>query len=111
MMLAGSAAIIGGLLAVIACSNTRAKEDILKHDLFILTTLANEYTYDKKSVPRSLQDLVTDGYLRYIPNDPITGFNRTWRIVKERASNGTERVRVKSGSDRKGTNGKRYSDW
>ena len=62
--------------------------------------------------PRSLQDLVAAGYFRDLPTDPMTGSNRTWRFVNEPAidGSGTGTIGVRSGSDKKGTNGKPYSD-
>ena len=40
---------------------------------FTLRTVIDEYTFDKKKAPQTLQDLVTEGYLRAVPIDPITG--------------------------------------
>ena len=65
-------------------SLVRTKESLLKNNLFTLRTVIDEYTFDKKKAPQTLQDLVTDGYLRAIPIDPITG-NDQWRIVMEDA--------------------------
>ena len=53
----------------------RAKESILKNNLFTMRTVIDEYTYDKQKAPQSLQDLVTEGYLRDVPMDPMTGNN------------------------------------
>ena len=64
---------------------TRIKESLLKKELHTLRTVIDNYTYDKKKAPQSLQDLVGGGYLREIPADPITGSNRTWRVVMEKA--------------------------
>ena len=50
----------------------RAKESVLKNNLFTLRTVIDEYTYDKQKAPQSLQDLVSEGYLRAIPVDPMT---------------------------------------
>src|SRR3984957_4436945 len=54
-------------------SITRSKESVLKNNLFTLRTVIDEYTYDKQKAPQTLQDLVTDGYLRQVPMDPMTG--------------------------------------
>src|SRR6266851_3418555 len=56
----------------------RAKESVLHNNLFTLRTVIDEYTYDKQKAPQSLQDLVSDGYLRQVPFDPITGSNTAW---------------------------------
>jgi general secretion pathway protein G len=103
----------GGVLLAIALPSTRAKDKILRTDLSMMRTLINNYACDTKGVPRPLQDLVTAGYLRDLPTDPMTGSNRTWRFVYERAIDGAALgiIGVRSGSNKKGTNGKRYSDW
>ena len=53
----------------------RAKESVLRNNLTTLRNVIDEYTYDKQKAPQSLQDLVSAGYLREIPIDPITGSN------------------------------------
>src|SRR4051794_27025328 len=50
----------------------RSKESVLKNNLFTLRTVIHEYTYHKQKGPRELQDLMTEGYLRDIPVDPMT---------------------------------------
>jgi len=54
----------------------RSKESVLKNNLFTLRQVIDEYTYDKKKAPQSLQDLVAAGYLQNIPIDPITNSQR-----------------------------------
>src|SRR5579863_3542235 len=53
----------------------RAKESVLHTNLATLRQVIDNYTYDKEKAPQSLQDLVSDGYLRAIPVDPMTGTN------------------------------------
>src|ERR1700686_3372445 len=50
----------------------RAKESVLKQDLFQLRSLISQYTLDKQKAPQSLDDLVSAGYLKQLPADPIT---------------------------------------
>ena len=93
-----------------------AKESVLRSNLFTLRTVIDEYSYDKQKAPQSLQDLVTDGYLRDVPRDPITGANSTWRIIQEdagQAVNSTEPgiFDVRSGSDKMSLNGTSYTEW
>jgi len=93
-----------------------AKESVLRSNLFTMRTVIDEYSYDKQKAPQSLQDLVTDGYLRDIPRDPITGANNTWKIIQEdagQAVNSTEPgiFDVRSGSDKMSLNGTSYSEW
>src|SRR5947209_18893031 len=59
----------------------RAKESVLRNNLFTIRTMIDEYTVDKQQAPSSLQDLLSDGYLRQVAQDPITGSDRPWRIV------------------------------
>ena len=65
-------AIIAVLMAVALPIYTRSiqrsKESVLKNNLFTLRTVIDEYTYDKQKAPQTLQDLVSDGYLRQVPD-------------------------------------------
>jgi general secretion pathway protein G len=105
-------------MAIPIYSNTirRSKESVLKNNLFTLRTVIDNYTYDKQKAPQSLQDLVSDGYLREVPVDPMTGSNQTWHTVMEDASQSVDQSQpgifdVKSGSDQTGLDGTPYSDW
>ena len=53
----------------------RTKETLLHSHLQLLRTVIDEYTFDKKKAPQTLDDLVAEGYLRAVPIDPITGNN------------------------------------
>src|ERR1700736_3100589 len=66
-------------------SITRAKESVLKNNLFTLRTVIDNYTYDKEKAPQTLQDLVSDGYLKKVPLDPMTNSDQ-WRLVMEDAT-------------------------
>jgi type II secretory pathway pseudopilin PulG len=66
---------------------TRSKEFMLKNNLFTLRTVIHEYTHDKQKTPQTLRDLVTDGYLRQLPIDPMTGNSNSWMVIMEDASN------------------------
>ena len=50
----------------------RAREAVLKQDLQTMRNGIQQYTLDKAAGPQSLDDLVSAGYLREVPNDPIT---------------------------------------
>ena len=107
--------LISMAIPIYSRSIMRAKESVLKNNLFTLRTVIDNYTYDKQKAPQSLQDLVTDGYLREIPMDPITGSNQTWKIVMEDATQSVNQGEpgifdVQSGSDKMGLNGTPYSD-
>ena len=60
----------------------RAKESVLKNNLFTLRTVIDNYTYDKQKAPQALQDLVSEGYLKELPVDPATGSMITAAIVE-----------------------------
>jgi general secretion pathway protein G len=97
-------------------SIVRAKESVLKNNLFTLRQVIDEYTYDKQKAPQSLQDLVAAGYLREIPLDPMTGSSDTWHTIMEDALQSVNQTEpgifdVKSGSDKTGLDGTPYADW
>lgn len=97
-------------------SIVRAKESVLKNNLFTLRTLIDEYTFDKQKAPQTLEDLVREGYLRQIPIDPMTGSNQTWRIIMEDAMASVNQTEpgifdVRSGSDQISLEGTPYSEW
>jgi general secretion pathway protein G len=95
---------------------TRAKEAVLKEDLFRLRDVIDQYYADKQQHPQTLEALVTEGYLREIPKDPFTGSADTWQIVEaepDPANPSTDLgiYNVKSGSDKTALDGSKYSDW
>jgi general secretion pathway protein G len=97
-------------------SIVRAKESVLKNNLFTLRTCIDNYTYDKQKAPQSLQDLVSEGYLQKVPIDPMTGSNQGWRIIMEDASQSVSQSEpgifdVRSSSDKMGLDGTAYADW
>ena len=55
----------------------KAKEEVLKQDLKTMRKLIDEYQADREQLPKALEDLVTAGYMREVPIDPITGA-RDW---------------------------------
>jgi len=94
----------------------RTKESVLRNNLFTIRTTLDEYTYDKQKAPQSLTDLVTEGYLREVPYDPMTGSNQSWKIDMEDALRTVSQAEpgifdVHSGSDKKSLEGSAYSDW
>jgi general secretion pathway protein G len=94
----------------------RTKESVLRNNLFTIRTTLDEYTYDKQKAPQSLTDLVTEGYLREVPFDPMTGSNQSWKIDMEDALRTVSQTEpgifdVHSGSDKKSLEGSAYSDW
>ena len=97
-------------------SIVRSKEAVLKNNLFTMRTVIDEYTYDKQKAPQTLNDLVSDGYLRQVPVDPITGTADSWKIIMEDAGNTVNQSQpgifdVRSGSDKTSLEGTPYSEW
>jgi len=94
----------------------RSKESLLRNNLFTMRQVIDEFTIDKGKAPQSLQDLVTEGYLRSVPVDPLTGQNNTWKIIMEDAQNAVNQsepgiFEVQSGSDKTSLEGTPYSDF
>jgi general secretion pathway protein G len=92
-----------------------AKERVLHENLFTLRTVIDEYTFDKKKAPQSLQDLVSEGYLRAVPIDPVTG-NENWATEIEDSLTIVDRTapgiaNVNSASARKSLSGVPYSQF
>ena len=105
-------------MAVPIYNNTirRAKESVLLSNVTSIRNVIDAYTYDKQKAPQSLQDLVTDGYFKEVPYDPMTGSNSTWRTIMEEATQSVNQSEpgifdVKSGSDKIGLDGRPYSEW
>jgi general secretion pathway protein G len=97
-------------------SVTRAKEAVLKQDLQTMRNAIQQYTLDKQQAPLSLDDLVSAGYLREIPTDPMTR-ERDWHsnfedvmLSAEQTANGI--TDVHSTSDTVSSfEGTAYSSW
>jgi general secretion pathway protein G len=60
----------------------RSREAVLRNDLFELRKLISQYTLDKQKAPQALDDLVSGGYIKAIPKDPMTG-EANWEVVQE----------------------------
>ena len=93
----------------------RSREVVLHQNLSAMRTVIDNYTYDKQKAPQSLQDLVTEGYLRAVPIDPMTN-NNQWKIIMEDASQSVSQSEpgifdVKSLSDTISLDGTPYSEW
>jgi general secretion pathway protein G len=94
----------------------RAKESVLSNNLFTMRTVIDNFTYDKQKAPQSLQELVSEGYLRDVPTDPMTGSNQSWKVIMEDATQSVNQDQpgifdVRSGSDKVGLNGTPYAEW
>jgi general secretion pathway protein G len=120
---------IVGILAAIAVpalrdSPQRAREAALREDLFTLRSTIDQYHGDKGAYPPDLQTLVSAGYIRKIPLDPMTKSADTWVLAYEEPAPGGEPggppveqtttpgvTDVHSGSPEKALDGTLYKDW
>ena len=93
-----------------------AREAALKEDLQTMRTAIDTYTMDKQKGPQSLDDLIQDGYLRAIPEDPMTRSKDTWVTESSDSMVSLDETEpgindVHSGSSDTGTDGQPYSSW
>ena|SRR6266851_8175609 len=93
----------------------RARETTLRQNLATLNKVIDQYTLDKQKAPQSLEDLVSAGYLKFVPND-ITGSKDTWVLEQEDTLKSIDQtqpgiVGVHSGSDQAAIDGTLYSSW
>ncbi|MGA8270140.1 MAG: prepilin-type N-terminal cleavage/methylation domain-containing protein [Candidatus Sulfotelmatobacter sp.] len=93
----------------------RSREAVLRNDLFTLRSLISQYTLDKQKAPQSLDDLVSGGYIKIVPKDPMTG-EANWEVVQEDVLLAVDQQDpgisdVKSASSATGTDGTAYSTW
>jgi general secretion pathway protein G len=95
----------------------RAREAVLRDDLYTMRHLIDEYTADKQEPPQALQDLVDAGYLGGgVPVDPMTGSSDTWKPDVEEVPTSAQQtdsgiVDVHSGSDAMSLDGTPYNTW
>ncbi len=115
-----------GILATIAVpamrtAPIRARESALKEDLYQLRSCIDQFHADRDRYPASLDELVSMGYLRQVPIDPVTRAPDWATEMPEVSGDETERenenssgqgiVDVHSASDEAALDGTRYSDW
>jgi general secretion pathway protein G len=117
-----------GILAAVAIpalrdSPQRAREAALREDLFTFRSTIDQFHGDKGYYPPDLQTLVTEGYLRSIPVDPMTKSRDTWVVTYEELQTGAEGeappeeslapgiVDVHSASTARALDGTYYKDW
>ncbi|HLZ32387.1 MAG TPA: prepilin-type N-terminal cleavage/methylation domain-containing protein [Nitrospira sp.] len=103
-----------GILATIAIptyqsSVIKAREAVLRQDLFTLRDVLDQHRADQGKYPPSLQSLVSAGYLRAVPKDPFTNSETTWQEMTDATEGGI--FDVFSGSEFVGTNGTPYNRW
>ena len=110
-----------GILAGIAVpkylqSVNKAKEAVLKEDLHTMRQAIDSYTVDKEKAPQGLDDLVQAGYLKAIPQDPITSRTDTWIVGQSQDLTTIQETQggiddVHSGSQGISSEGTTYNTW
>ena len=94
---------------------TRSREAVLKEDLFRMRDGIDQYYADLGEYPPELYALVSAGYLRSIPEDPMTRSSETWVVVPAEPEPGNPFVQgvydVKSGSEGTALDGTAHADW
>ncbi len=93
----------------------RSREAVLHNNLSTLRQVIDNYTYDKEKAPQSLDELVSDGYLKKLPLDPITNTS-DWKLVMEDATQAVNQSEpgifdIHSTSDKISLDGTPYSTW
>lgn len=96
-------------------SIVRARESVLKDDLFTMRQVIDQYTLDKQKAPQALDDLVSAGYLKTIPKDPMTNTTE-WTVQQEDSLMAVDQqepgiVDVHSTSNTTSSEGTPYSSW
>ena len=110
-----------GILATLAIPSfvvavKHAREAVLKEDLQTMRAAIDSYTMDKQKAPQSLDDLIQDGYLKSVPEDPMTHSKDTWVTDSSDAMYSLDQTEpgindVHSGSELTGSDGQPYSSW
>ena len=90
------------------------REAVLRDDLYKMRSLLDQYAADKQKLPQSLDDLVTERYMRELPVDPITG-QKDWNVITGEDPNSTTSdqgvIDVHSASPDTSSEGTPYSEW
>lgn len=93
-----------------------SREAVLKTDLFRMRDAIDQYYADKNKYPASLDALVSEGYMRKIPEDPVSKSAETWQTVAAEPDPGNPTSEpgiydVKSGAQGTALDGSSYADW
>lgn len=93
-----------------------AQEAVLREDLHVMRTAIDSFTMDKQKGPQSLDDLVQSGYLKEIPEDPMTHSKETWVADQSQNLYSLDQTDpgiddVHSGSNEQGSNSQPYNTW
>jgi general secretion pathway protein G len=103
-------------LAQYRTSVIHSREAVLHEDLFRMREAIDQYYADKAQWPSTLEALVSDGYLRKLPDDPFTKSSSTWQAVPAEPDPNNPTAEpgvydVKSGSEGTAIDGSKYAEW
>jgi general secretion pathway protein G len=109
-------AVLAGIATIgYGTAQTRSREAVLKEDLFRMRDAIDQYFADRTEYPESLDALVTEQYLRTIPDDPFTSSSMTWQTVLadyDPANPLTQGIYdVRSGAEGLAIDGSPYAEW
>ena len=94
---------------------TRAREAVLQEDLFRMREAIDQHYADRGEYPASLDDLVSGGYLRAVPEDPFTSSSDSWQTEAAEFDPANPFAQgiydVRSGSEGTALDGTPHSDW
>lgn len=113
-----------GIVATLALpsfrhSTRKAKEAVLRENLWVMRDVIDQFHTDKGRYPSALDELVSSGYIRTIPMDPITESNETWEVSYEALGEDVPEdpdeelgiTDVHSGSSERAGDGTYYNEW
>jgi general secretion pathway protein G len=90
------------------------REAVLRDDLYKMRELLDQYASDKGKLPQSLDDLVSENYMREVPVDPMTG-QKDWTLTTGEDPNSTSGeqgvTNIHSASSDVSSEGTPYSEW
>ncbi len=89
----------------------RSREAMLKNQLFRMRDAIDQYHRDQGQYPPSLSALVTRRYLRAVPKDPFTESSETWRLIPAKDPPVPGIMDIKSGAQRRASDGTALSEW
>jgi general secretion pathway protein G len=90
------------------------RETVLRDNLFKMRSLIDQFAADKGRLPQSIDEIVSEGYMREVPVDPITG-TKDWAPTMGDDPNsidgGSGLTDIHSTSTETSSEGTAYSEW
>jgi general secretion pathway protein G len=87
---------------------------MLRQDLHVLRVVVDQYAAEHGVLPQGLDDLVKAGFLREVPDDPMTG-KKDWKVVIGDDPGSTKGrkgiVDIHSASTARSSKGTPYNEW